>query len=183
MAQRRNNVVRLGLPVGVVLLAIAALIFVRGCDEKTSNTFAVKIADQWFTLETALTLADQARGLGGRDQIAEDGGMIFVFKRDRERRFWMKDCLVDIDILYLDRRGFIVRAYEMKAVPLRGPNESQAEYESRLRAGDQYPSKGLTRYVIELKDGKIRELGLKRGQKIDLDLNRLKKLADSVDDS
>ncbi len=167
---------------GVLLgLVIAAAMMLAGCDKDTSATFPVKIADEWFTLETAISPTDQARGLGGRESIADDGGMIFVFDRDEERNFWMLDCLVDIDILYLDWQGFIVSAYTMKAQPLRQPGESEAAYHQRLRT-DSYPSRGRCRYVIELRAGRIAELGLRKGQKIELDLERLKALAKSADD-
>lgn len=166
---------------GYVML-LTAVLMLPGCDEETSDTYALKIKDQWFTLETAITKEEQARGLGGREVLAENGGMIFIFDTDERRQFWMKDCLIDIDVLYVDRRGFIDSAYEMKAQPPRAENESPAAYENRLRSAAQYPSRGKARYVIELKAGKIRELGLKRNDKIDLDFDRLKELVDRTDD-
>lgn len=165
----------------LVLLFAAAALMLAGCDKDTSGTYPVKIAGEWFTLETAISQGEQARGLGGRESIADDGGMIFIFDRDEERNFWMLDCLVDIDILYLDWQGFIVSAHTMKAQPARRPDESEAAYHERLRA-DSYPSRGRCRYVIELRAGRIAELGLRKGQKIDLDLERLKALARSADD-
>ena len=162
----------------VMLLAM----LLTGCDEKTSDTFAAKIGDRWFTLETAIDKAKQARGLGGRTEIPADGGMIFIFDDDQERQFWMLDCLVDMDILYVDRNGFIVSGYTMKAVPLKGESETQAEYEARLRRDASYPSRGRARYVIELQAGMIGQLDLERGQKLDLDLKRLEELAEQGDD-
>ncbi len=159
-----------------IAVVVILLIGLVGCDEKTTDTFTAKLGGQWFTLETAITPEKQKRGLGGRESIPDDGGMIFIFSTDENRNFWMLDCLVDIDILYVDRTGFIVSAYTMKAQPLQQPGETTREYEERLRA-DTYPSKGRARYVIELRAGRINELGLKRGQKLDLDLDRLKELA------
>ena len=162
-------------------IVAALLLALTGCDKETTGTYTVKIAGEWFTLDTAITKDEQERGLGGRESIPDDGGMIFIFDRDEEREFWMLDCLVDMDILYLDWQGHIVSAYTMKARPLQKSDESESEYHRRLRA-DQYPSKGRSRYVIELRAGRIAELGLKRGQKIELDLERLKALAKSADD-
>jgi len=170
----------LQLTLGMFCAALLTLAF-AGCDKESTDTYAAKIGGQWFTLETAISQDDQTRGLGGRESIADDGGMIFVFDRDEERNFWMLDCLVDMDIIYVGREGFIMSTYTMKAQPLRRPSESQEQYEGRLRA-DTYPSRGRCRYVIELRAGRINELGLRQGQKIELDLDRLKALARSDDD-
>lgn len=161
--------------------ALILLVSLVGCDKKSTDTFTTKLGGQWFTLETALDEDKQARGLGGRESIPDDGGMIFVFDNDKERNFWMLDCLVDIDILYVERTGYIVSTYTMKAQPLQQPGEADRAYRDRLRASAAYLSNGMARFVIELRAGRIKELGLKRGDKIDLDLNRLKELADSVD--
>ncbi|MCC6909189.1 MAG: DUF192 domain-containing protein [Phycisphaerales bacterium] len=165
----------------ILLISIISLVGLRGCDEESTDTFTAKLGGEWFTLDTAITLAEQKRGLGGRESIPDDGGMIFIFSRDEERNFWMLDCLVDMDIMYIDRTGFIVSTYTMKAQPLRQPGESQQQYEQRLRA-DSYPSKGRARYAIELRAGRMAELGLRRGQQLELDLDRLKELAASADD-
>lgn len=168
--------------VACLVVALVLAVTLVGCDKESTDTFAAKLGDEWFTLETAISRAKQTKGLGDRESIPDDGGMIFIFDNDLERNFWMLDCLVDMDIMYIDRSGYIVSAYTMKAQPLRLPNETQEQYEARLRA-DSYPSKGRVRYVIELRAGRINELGLKRGDKLDLDLDRLKELARSADDN
>ncbi len=154
-----------------------------GCDDETTNTFTAKIGDKWFTLETAYSLDDRGDGMMHRTEIAEDGGMIFIFRNAQERRFWMKNCLVDMDIIYVDRARRIVSAYNMKMQPPKRDDESMDDYESRIRDSADYPSRGAAQYVIELKAGKIQELGLQRGQKLDLDEDGLKKLVRLADDN
>ncbi len=178
MAVRTMNSTSVSWRLAAVMILLVGLV---GCDKETSDTFTAKLGGQWFTLETALTEDKQAKGLGGRESIPDDGGMIFVFNDDKERNFWMLDCLVDIDIIYVERTGYIVSTYTMKAQPLQKPGEADRAYRDRLRAVAAYPSNGMARFVIELRAGRINELGLKRGQKLDLDLDRLKELADSVD--
>lgn len=166
----------LTLPLFLVVL-VGAISMLRGCDEESSQTFAVKLGNEWFTLETALSKADQQQGLMFREVIADDGGMIFVFDNDEQRSFWMKNCLVDIDIIYVDRTGRIISTYTMQAQPPQGESESDFAYENRIRADASYPSGSRSRYVIELRAGRIAELGLEKDQKLDLDLKRLKELA------
>ena len=56
----------------------------------------------------ARTPAEQERGLGGRDSLAVDQGMLFVFPKDGEYAFWMKDMKFSIDILWLAQDGTVV---------------------------------------------------------------------------
>ena len=134
----------------------------------------VVIAGEIFRLELAADTPTRARGLGGRKKIPDDGGMLFVFPDTRYSSFWMKDCLVDIDIVFLDTRGRIVAVHRMKIEPPRASEESAVDYERRLKL---YASKQPTRFAIELKTGSIDRLKLDTGQLIELDLARLKKNA------
>ena len=119
------------------------------------------------------------RGLSEREQMAPDGGMLFVFRRVAVRQFVMRDCFVDIDILYLDPLGTIVRTHTMTVAPPRGPGEgkvgdSNAAYEDRLK---KYSSGMAAQYAIEIQAGLITELGVKPGDRIELDIAKLKRLA------
>lgn len=164
-----------------------------GCDEpeatgKDATTEEVKISGKTFKLELALNNETRFKGLSGRTDIPADGGMLFVFA-DRDvasQSFVMRDCPVPIDIIYLDRSGRIVAMHEMTAEEPRTDAEKELSsppgypdwaktnpaYEGRLK---KYPSKYATQFVIELKGGTLKTLGLKEGQKIDLDIAALKK--------
>ena len=134
----------------------------------------VVIAEKEFKLELAADFATRAKGLSGREKLDKDKGMLFVYPRNGIRSFWMYECLIDIDILYLDSRGRIVSGYAMKKEAPRGERETQGQYEGRLK---RYPSKRWAQYVIELKAGTIKKLKLKAGQTITLDFRRLSRLA------
>ena len=48
-------------------------------------------------------------GMMGRDNL--EGGMLFIFDGIGERSFWMKDCLVPLDILFI-ANGKVTDIYE-----------------------------------------------------------------------
>ena len=48
------------------------------------------------------------QGLSGRAGLGESEGMLFVFPKDGEYAFWMKDMRFSIDILWLSGNGTIV---------------------------------------------------------------------------
>lgn len=61
-----------------------------------------------LSLDYALSEVAREQGLGGRENVPEGYGMLFVFPKDDEYGFWMKDMLVPIDIFWLDYKGQVV---------------------------------------------------------------------------
>lgn len=145
-------------------------------------TTPVTIAGKRFTLDVASTDATRVKGLGGRTDIPEDGGMIFVFppSQVREMAFVMRDCPIDIDIIFLDGVGRALAMHEMKKEPPRGPDEGKpgdftnAKYESKLK---KYHSYFPASFAIELRAGTIKKLGVKEGDLVQMDVKGLKAMA------
>lgn len=125
-------------------------------------------------LKLAVDDASRAKGLGGVTEIAADGGMLFAFTTVQERYFWMKGCVIDIDIAFLDGLGVVTAVHTMPKEPPRGENESEFDYESRLR---HYSSGSPCQYAIEVRPGTFDTLGIKRGTRIQLDTAKLKAMA------
>jgi len=134
----------------------------------------LKIAGEEFKLEVAADEDARAQGLMKRAKLDADKGMIFIYPEPEELSFWMKNCVIDIDILYLDAKGTIVATHKMKAEPPQRANEHELDYEARL---ERYPSRRPAQFGIELKTGTIERLKLKPGQRIEMDVERLGKLA------
>ncbi len=165
------------LPLAMALLVAAAA---GGTDDKKKPeqkgppTEKVVIGAETFKLEIAADPKSRIRGLMERTKIDDHGGMLFVFRNSMRRSFWMKNCLVDIDLVFLDRRGRIVTLHKMKVQPPRRKRESEGAYHRRLKS---YPSRSRSQFAIELKAGSIDRLKLKRDKKIELDFKKLTKLA------
>ena len=157
----------------VLTLGMAAVIAACKAPQRPT-TEVVEIAGEQFTLELALDEPARTRGLMERTQIDPGKGMLFVFPDFRERSFWMANCVVDIDLMFLDTRGTVTAVHEMKTEPPQGPNESQFEYERRL---PHFWSNGPARFAIELTAGSLDRLNVRVNDRIALDLPRLKALA------
>ena len=140
---------------------------------KKPPTEKITIGEETFKLEIAPDAASRARGLMGRTEIAPDGGMIFIYPNVMRRSYWMKNCLTDMDLMFLNGRGVIVAVHEMKPDPPRGDDEPKWAYEQRLR---HYPSRRPAQFAMEFKVGTIRRLKLHVGDRIEMDLKRLKSL-------
>lgn len=164
---------------GPTFLMLTAL---HGCGDSTVKTDAatVEIAGRTFHLEIAADDDAQSRGLSGRTHIADDGGMIFVFADPQWHEFVMRDCVIPLDILYVDDEGRVVAAHVMQPEPPRGPHESAdvpAEdfaYNARLTP---YPSGKPCRFAIEIRGGVIEALNIKDGDHVVMDIAMLRSLA------
>lgn len=182
--------------ISVLALALvtAAALVAGGCDEQegavSANVVPVKIAGKSFHVELAADEPTRMRGLGGRTTIAPDGGMLFVFPPSQVtvHDFVMRDCPIDIDILYLDGAGRVLTTYTMKAEP-RNPDGSEGKdgqlgrpggdrpedkYEAKLK---RYSSRFPSPFVIELAAGTINRLGVKEGDQVGFDTADLKRRA------
>lgn len=159
-----------------LLLAALLALLAPGCAAPDDGYEDVTIAGRTFRLRRAADDASRERGLGGVAELAPDEGMLFVFTDAQVRSFWMKDCTIDIDVAFLDNGGRVVAVQTMRAIAPRGPDESEAAYEARLRptaAWSNWPA----RFAIELRAGAFAELGVEVDDLIELDLERLRGLA------
>lgn len=100
---------------------------------------------------------DRQRGLGGRTVLGEDAGMLFVYKDDRPRAFWMKDCYIGLDIAYLDAAGAVVKLVTLPPGAGAAPG-----------AIPQAPSVKPCRYVLEVNAGWFARRGLGEGTVVDV---------------
>lgn len=66
-----------------------------------------------FTVELALHPRDQEKGLMFRQSMPTMHGMLFVFGSDMQRSFWMKNTLIPLDIIFLERDGRIQHIHPM----------------------------------------------------------------------
>lgn len=63
--------------------------------------------------ELALTPETQAKGLMFRTELPRDKGMLFVFGKLESRSFWMKNTLIDLDMVFLDGDLKVLTVFHM----------------------------------------------------------------------
>lgn len=100
-------------------------------------------------LEVMDTPTRRTIGMMGRKKL--DGGMVFLFPNIKEQSFWMKNCLIPLDIIMLiDNKVTSIH----KNCP---PCTTQCE---------RYT--GLGNKVLELKGGMCDKLGINTGDVLDI---------------
>ena len=134
------------------LAMCAALLALAGCvrEAAPAPTIRVTINDHAIRCEVADTDAERARGLGHRDHLPPDAGMLFVYPDSRERSFWMKDTTIPLSIAFLDADGVILNIETMAPLTL-----------------GSHTSAGPARFALEVNRGWFSARGIKPGDRVD----------------
>ncbi len=151
------------------------LILVCSCSSnQQASELTIDIKGESFTFDLALDFQSRRLGLMHREKLDDGSGMLFVFPDADERSFWMKNCLFNIDLIFLDSRGTITAVHSMQTEDPKSEHESEFAYENRL---NHYWSNGPARFAMEFQEGTNNRLGFKVNDKLNLDLTYLKSLA------
>ena len=120
------------------------------------------------SLEVADTEAERNRGLMFREALGERDGMLFVFARPGFYPFWMQNCRIALDILWLDDAFRVVSMAE-SVPPCR---LAGCEPPCGSNACPSYaPERGTSaRYVIEVAAGFASRHGVVKGQPLEVEL-------------
>ena len=109
MAGERNKIVGVG---AAALVAAAVLYFlfafVHASDRLITPVTDVSIGGTVVHVAIAKTPQERERGLSGITKLGKDEGMLFIFERDDQYSFWMKDMRLSIDMLWLSAEKEVV---------------------------------------------------------------------------
>jgi uncharacterized membrane protein (UPF0127 family) len=152
-----------------VIIAIAAILlltFVYHCGfqkvckvetlEKTvRSAVEVKLPKGTLYAEIVDTPSSRAQGLSGRNGLAENGGMLFVFEQSGKYGFWMKDMLFPIDMIWINEDGVIVHVERGVSPDTYTTNPPQV-----------FINEPNAKYVLELGSGMAEKYGVYLGMRV-----------------
>src|ERR671919_1573773 len=95
-----------------------------------------------------------ARGLMFRSHLPWNAGMLFAFYEEEPRRFWMKNTLIPLDMIFVDSSSKIIDIKENV------PPCKQEECPT-------YPSREPAQYVLEVNAGFVQEKGIRIGDELE----------------
>ena len=134
----------------VLLLFITA-----GCAAETrfktgSVTIATKFGELNYRVEVADTNRLKSIGLMYRSSMPEEQGMLLLNKKPQRMNIWMKNTFIPLDIIYIDRDGYIVKIVE----------------NARTESTSVMPSGGKVMAVLELNAGQVRQQEIAIGDRV-----------------
>src|SRR5216683_4936930 len=90
----------------IILLVFSGFILLQINKTPTPKS-KVTIDNRTFSVEVATTSAQQQLGLSGRGGLAQDQGMLFIFKTADRYPFWMKDMKFPLDIIFINNNKIV----------------------------------------------------------------------------
>jgi len=139
----------------LILIIIASVILLFKLPKKQSiPKIDIPIKDKFFSLEIAKSIIQKTKGLSGRNNLCPNCGMIFVYQTEFIYPFWMKNTLIPLDIIWIDKNGTVVDIIQAK------PNDLSI-----------LTPKSKAQYIIELNKDTSTNLNLKIGDQIQVPQN------------
>ena len=136
---------------GVALAIAAVALPLAACSDEGELVLHSSTGDYSFNVEVVDTDATRAQGLMYRTELADDVGMLFDFKAEREVSFWMRNTFIPLDMIFVGADG-VVKNIHVNAVP---------------HDVTGIPSEGPVQFVLEIPGGRSVEIGLKPGDTMD----------------
>ena len=103
-------------------------------------------------VEIARTDQERAQGLMHRKKLPDGEGMIFIFERDEQLSFWMKNTVIPLSIAFIASDGRITEIKDMQPLDLNSVTSSRS-----------------VRYALETPQGWFKRAGVKPGDVVGID--------------
>jgi uncharacterized membrane protein (UPF0127 family) len=161
-----------------LLLLVCTLFMGVGCAQPQAivdGKIDVEVGNETFSCIIVADNDSRTVGLGNHPGLGRNDAMLFSFPDSKVRSFLMRDCTFDIDIIFLDPTGRITAMHAMLVEDPKGDNESQFQYEMRLK---KYSSRFNAQYAIEFAGGTLERLNLSMGDQIELNIDALQAITE-----
>ena len=137
-----------------LILIVVSVWYLAFFVPQNANIVNLKIKDQSYKIEMAVSSAQKIKGLSKRESLCKNCGMLFTFGFETQLPFWMKDTLIPLDMIWLDKNGTVV--------------DIQTALETN--SSKIYQNQTPAQYVLELNANDSNKIGLKIGDTIQLPL-------------
>ncbi|HMM46766.1 MAG TPA: DUF192 domain-containing protein [Thiobacillaceae bacterium] len=128
------------------LAAIATVLAAGAAADAPLPRTELRAGEHRFDVEIAATPSQHAQGLMGRTELADNAGMLFVFKNRGRHCFWMKDTPLPLSVAFLADDGSVVGIEDMQPMTT-----------------DSHCAPVPVRYALELRAGALPSRGIGRG--------------------
>ncbi|MBC7074181.1 DUF192 domain-containing protein, partial [Candidatus Parcubacteria bacterium] len=125
----------------------------QGYGIQKSNLKRIKIGENVFLVELAITKKQKEKGLGERDFLPEKHGMLFVFEKPDFYYFWMKGMKFPLDFVWILEDRVVDITENVLPQDFQPPNS--------------FTSKFPADKVLEVKAGTVKKANIQIGDKVE----------------
>ncbi|WP_332700506.1 DUF192 domain-containing protein [Devosia sp.] len=135
------------LRAGTVIAIAAVALPLAACSDEGKLVLHSSTGEHSFNVEIVDTPETRAEGLMFRQELADDAGMLFDFKEERQVSFWMRNTFIPLDMIFVGADG-VVKTIHVNARP---------------QDPTSIPSQVPVQFVLEIPGGRSVEIGLQPG--------------------
>ncbi len=130
----------------VVVVFLTATLSACGASLPTAK---ISIGTNSLNVEIASTPAERQKGLMFRNSMPQNHGMLFIFPKDEQLSFWMKNTKIPLSIAFIASDGTIKSLADMHVESL-----------------EAIPSDFSVRYALEVNQGYFAQHNIQVGQRV-----------------
>lgn len=134
-----------------IIIAIIITIFTGLWIYKQNQSPKIQTPNKNYSALISDTPQKREKGLSGTKKLENNKVMLFIFEKSDHYGIWMKDMLINIDVVYLDDEWNVINYFD---------DVSPSTYPTVY-----YPER-LAKYVIEMPAGQRLKSGLDKGVKV-----------------
>lgn len=142
------------LLIALVIILPAIFSFIMSDKEENLKAREVCFENNCFIAEICETPEQRTRGLMFRESMDANKGMLFVFEKEGEHFFWMKNTLIPLDIIWINKDKRVVHIEKDVQPCITG--------EECVKIKSNEPAQ----YVLELIAGSAEKINLKIGDEL-----------------
>ena len=141
---------------------VVSLLWVSACTSSTRDvdagspgdripiTVSTAEGDVTFQVEIADSPDERSRGLMFREQMDDAHGMLFLFPREAQQSFWMKNTLIPLDMIFIRSDRTILGIVENAEPKTTNPRAVP----------------GVSQFVLEINGGLAKKRGIMARQEV-----------------
>jgi hypothetical protein len=156
---------QIGISFTVIVIALAIIFMPKKNAQDTSTVASTPV----FKKQGELTLTnsndkpivsidieiadDEAKrevGMMGRPVMEERQGMLFILEEEQYASFWMRNCPLSLDMIFINKQGKIVTIHK----------------NTKPFSDDSYSATAMTLFVLEVNAGFTEKYGIKEGDMV-----------------
>ena len=139
----------------IILIWVSLILIISGCMSTQEQKKIQKVCfnENCYSVELAQTDEQRQTGLMGREHLDKDKGMLFIYEDDGVYTFWMKNTLIPLDMIWIDKNATVARI-------IKNAEPCGKEYCPSIN-----PNK-KAKYVLEINGGEADRIGLAEGSRL-----------------